>query len=54
MSYEVFEVLMLILEFPEGVIFEDLRLATVVWYKKRPTDYTVTKLSPTTFLIIRK
>ena len=34
MTQEQFEVLMLILEFQEGVLFDNLRTSTIVFYKQ--------------------
>lgn len=44
MTQEQFEVLMLILEYKEGVLFDNLRVNTLVFFKKHYTEYEVTKI----------
>ena len=44
MTHEQFEVLLLILEFQEGVLFDNLRTSTIVFYKKHYTEYEIQQI----------
>ena len=44
MTQEQFEVLMLTLEFQEGVLFDNLRTSTIVFYKKHYTEYEIQQI----------
>ena len=44
MTQEQFEVLMLILEFQEGVLFDNLRTSTIVINKKHYTEYEIQQI----------